>query len=241
DTRLSNTATHADHWLAPVPGSEAAILLAIANQLIRTGRYDAEFVRRWWNWQEYLACEHPERPRTFAEFERLLADLYAEYTFEFAERESGIAAGLLHELAEVVATAGPRLATHVWRSAAAGNLGGWQVARALFLLNALLGAVAVPGSTFPNGWNKWVARPIHVPPHPPQWNELTWPDEFPLAMNEMSFLLPHFLKDGRGVLDVYFTRVYNPVWTNPDGFSWVEALSDEALVKLHVALTPTWS
>ncbi len=60
-------------------------------------------------------------------------------------------------------------------------------------------------------------------------------------MNELSFLLPHFLKDGRGRLDVYFTRVYNPVWTNPDGFSWIEALTDERQVGLHVALTPTWS
>ena len=35
----------------------------------------------------------------------------------------------------------------------------------------------------------------------------------------MSFLLPHFLKEGRGRLDTYFTRVYNPLWTNPDGFT----------------------
>ena len=40
----------------------------------------------------------------------------------------------------------------------------------------------------------------------------------------MSFLLPHFLKEGRGKLDVYFTRVYNPVWTNPDGMTWMEVL-----------------
>ena len=57
----------------------------------------------------------------------------------------------------------------------------------------------------------------------------------------MSFLLPHFLKEGRGRLEVYFTRVYNPVWTNPDGFTWIEVLSDEEKVGLHVALTPTWS
>ncbi len=103
DTRLSNTATHADHWLSPVPGSEAAILLAIANELIRTRRYDREFVRRWWNWQQYLACEHPERPQTFAEFERVLAELYAEYTFALAERESGISAEVLRDVAELVA------------------------------------------------------------------------------------------------------------------------------------------
>jgi anaerobic selenocysteine-containing dehydrogenase len=57
----------------------------------------------------------------------------------------------------------------------------------------------------------------------------------------MSMLLPHFLKEGRGKLDVYFTRVYNPMWTNPDGFTWLEALRDESKIGLHVALTPTWN
>ena len=150
DTRLSNTATHADHWIAPVPGSEAAILLAIANHVIATQRYDREFVRRWWNWEEYLAREHPGVVPTFERFEAILRDLYARYTFELAERESGVAAATLREVAEWVAAAGTRLSTHTWRSAAAGNLGGWQVSRCLFLLNALLGAVGTEGGVFPN-------------------------------------------------------------------------------------------
>jgi anaerobic selenocysteine-containing dehydrogenase len=271
DVRLSNTATHADHWLAPWPGSESAILLAIANHMIRGGRYDRDFVRRWWNWQEYmesrvtpsvsegpggvgaainepLSAASPPRPlalargdNTFEEFERVLGDLYAPYTFAFAESETGIPAATIEQVAEVVASAGTRLSTHTWRSATAGNLGGWQVARCLFLLNALSGSIGTEGGTFPNAWNKFVPRPMHMPPHPPKWNDLTWPDEFPLACNEMSFLLPHFLEEGRGRLEVYFSRVYNPVWTNPDGFSWIEALTDEAKVGLHVALTPTWS
>ena len=37
----------------------------------------------------------------------------------------------------------------------------------------------------------------------------------------MSFLLPHFLQEGRGKVAAYFTRVYNPLWTNPDGFTWM--------------------
>jgi anaerobic selenocysteine-containing dehydrogenase len=241
DTRLSNTATHADHWVAPIPGSEAAILLAIARHVLVTGRHDREFVRRWWNWEEYLEREHPEADQTFERFEAILRELYSGYTFEYAERESGVAANTLRAVAELVAGAGTALSTHTWRSAAAGNLGGWQVSRCLFLLNALLGAIGTEGGVFPNTWNKFVPRPIHVPGHPDTWNELTWPQEYPLAMNEMSFLLPHMLKEGRGHLDVYFTRVYNPVWTNPDGFSWLEVLTDEALVGLHVALTPTWS
>jgi anaerobic selenocysteine-containing dehydrogenase len=241
DVRLSNTATHADHWMAPYPGSEPAMCLAIANHLIATGRYDREFVRRWWNWREYLTAQHPDREPTFEAFEEILRGLYVDYSFEFAEAESGVSAERLREVADIVATAGNRLSTHNWRSAAAGNEGGWQVSRTLLLLNALVGAVAVPGGTYPNAWNKFVAEPIHLPPHPGVWNELTFPLEYPLGQNELSFLLPHFLEEGRGSIDTYFTRVYNPVWTNPDGFSWIEMLTDEDKVGLHAALTPTWN
>jgi anaerobic selenocysteine-containing dehydrogenase len=240
DVRLSNTATHADHWLAPWPGSEGAILLSIARYMIENGLYDRAFVERWWNWREWMAAAHAS-PATFADFERALAEAYASFTFAYAEKESGIAAKTIEDIAKIVAGAKTRLSTHTWRSATAGNLGGWQISRALFLLNALSGAVASEGGVFPNAWNKFVPKPIHLPPHPPQWNELTWPQEFPLSCNEMSFLLPHLLQDGRGKVDVYFSRVYNPVWTNPDGFSWIEALTDESKIGVHIALTPTWN
>ncbi|WP_249009308.1 molybdopterin-dependent oxidoreductase [Conexibacter sp. DBS9H8] len=241
DTRLSNTATHADYWLSPQPGSEAAINLAIARHLIATGRANWPFIHDWWNWQEYMASCRPESPQTFEAFQAALGELYAEYTFEFAAAESGIDAATLAEVAEVVAGAGTAFSCHSWRSAAASNLGGWQVSRTVFFLAAILGAVATPGGTFPNAYNKFVPKPIHLPPHPKVWQELSWPLEFPLAQNELSFLLPHFLKDGRGRLDTYFSRVYNPVWTNPDGMSWVEVLSDPDKVGCYVALTPTWN
>jgi anaerobic selenocysteine-containing dehydrogenase len=241
DIRLSNTATHADHWIAPRPGSEAAILLAIARRLVERGTYDREFVRRWWNWEEYLAAERPELPRTFESFERAFLELYSEFTLAYAAAEADVSADQLEAIADLVAGAGSRLSTHNWRAAAAGNLGGWQVARTLFLLNALMGAVATEGGVYPNAWNKFVPKPIYVPPRPKRWNALTWPEDYPLSFNEMSFLLPHFLREGRGKVDVYFTRVYNPVWTNPDGFSWIEMLRDPGKIGLHVALTPTWS
>jgi len=241
DTRLSNTATHADFWLATQPGSEAAVLLSIANYLLQNDLYDRAYVERWWNWHEYLEAVHPGLEPTFENFESMLKAEYESYTFEFAAAESGIDAATLRQVAETVSTAGTRLATHNWRSAAAGNEGGWQVSRTLFLLNALLGAVATPGGLYPNAWNKFVPQPIYLPRHPEYWNELTWPVEFPLAMNELSFLLPHLVKERQGRLDVYFSRVYNPLWTNPDGFSWIEMLTDETKVGLHVALTPTWN
>jgi anaerobic selenocysteine-containing dehydrogenase len=241
DTRLSNTATHADWWLSPQPGSEAAINLAICRHIIATGRHNREFLRRWFNWEEYLQACHPDGPVTFEAFEAALQAEYDSYTFDFAAAEAGIDAATLAEVAETVAQAGTRFSCHSWRSAAASNLGGWQVARTVFFIAALLGAVATEGGTFPNAYNKFVPKPIHTPPHPGVWQELSWPLEFPLAQNELSFLLPHFLKDGRGRLDTYFSRVYNPVWTNPDGLTWMEVLTDEEKIGCYVALSPTWN
>ncbi|MGD8586082.1 MAG: molybdopterin-dependent oxidoreductase, partial [Chloroflexota bacterium] len=254
DPRLSNTASMSDVWLPTWPGSEATVLLAIANYLIQSGRYDKEFVRRWVNWRQTLkavddgrlevdlAPENGEPPGTgFERFERLLKKLYAEFTFERAAEEAQVPVERIRQAAEFVANCDGKLATHTWRSASIGNLGGWQVARCLFFLNVLTGSVGTPGGTSANSWNKFVPKPFATPPPNSAWNELHLPHEWPLAHYEMSFLLPHFLEEGRGDIDVYFTRVYNPLWINPDGFVWLKALRDEEKVKCHVALTPTWN
>jgi anaerobic selenocysteine-containing dehydrogenase len=255
DPRLSNTASMSDVWLPTWPGSESTVLLAIANYLIQNDLYDRDFVRRWVNWEETLEaiaagqleienCQLPldaqERP-SFELFEQVLKCLYQDFTFERAAREAQVPVERIRETAEYVANSGGRLATHTWRSASIGNLGGWQVARCLFFLNVLTGSVATKGGTSANSWNKFVPKPFKTPDPFNAWNELHLPDEWPLAHYEMSFLLPHFLHEGRGEIDVYFTRVYNPLWINPDGFMWLEALQDEEKVKCHVALTPTWN
>ncbi len=241
DPRLSNTAAHADLWLSPWPGSEAAILLSVASYLLQSRRIDEDYVRRWFNWRDYLANLHPDAPPTFETFLDLLEADYAPFTFELAASEAQIDVAQIEQLAELVAESDHRLSAHVWRSACAGNLGGWQVARALWFLLALTGSIGTVGGTSPNGWNKFIPEGPAAPEAHEHWNELTWPAEYPLATNEMSILLPHFLEDGRGRLDVYFSRVWNPIWTAPDGFSWLEALCDVEKVGLHVALTPTWS
>ena len=241
DSRLSNTASMADYWLSPWPGTEAAILLAIARLLVRERRYDRGFVEKWTNWEEYLREERPDLPVTFESFHTALEELYAAYTPEFAAEESGVPAATIVEIARAIGGAGSALATHIWRNTAAGNLGGWQVARALELVVVLMGAVSTPGGTAPSAWNKAIPAPPMMPPAGKVWSELLMPKEYPLAFFEMSFLLPHFLREGRGKLAMYFTRVYNPVWTNPDGMSWIEMLTDEAKVERHACLTPVWS
>jgi anaerobic selenocysteine-containing dehydrogenase len=241
DPRLSNTASMADYWLPTWPGSEAAVLLAMARILLVEGLYNREYLRRWVNWQEYLAAEHPWEPQTFDRFVELLIDVYAEYTPAFAASESGLAEDVIVDIARQIGHAGTAFAAHTWRAASAGNLGGWQVSRALWFLSVLTGSVGTPGGTAPHSWNKFVPAPFLKPTLPDVWNELLYPQEYPLANYEMSILLPYLLKEGRGKLAAYFTRVYNPVWTNPDGTGWIEALTNEQQVELHAALTPTWN
>jgi anaerobic selenocysteine-containing dehydrogenase len=240
DPRLSNTASRAHHWLPTQPGSEAAVLIAMARVLLDEKLYDRRFVEEWVNWHE--AAAHLGRPgASFDDFIAALREQWREFTPEFAAQESGVPAAQITDVARRVAKAGSRFAAHTWRAAGSGNLGGWCVARALQLLSVLTGSVGTKGGTLPAAWNKFVPTFFDNPPPQDSWNELHFPPEWPLCHYEMSFVLPHLLREGRGRLDTYFTRVFNPVWTYPDGFAWIEMLTDEKKVGCHVALTPTWN
>jgi anaerobic selenocysteine-containing dehydrogenase len=233
DPRLSNTSAKADVWLPAYSGTEGALLLAMVKVLLDEELYDREFVRTWVDWRGYLRAARPALPVTFDHFISALKELYAPFTPAFAADETGVDAARIVEAARAVGRARGTLPQRgrppsicgVGRSRAASiswscyGVGRHQGRRDLQL---------VPKHPTP-------------PPPPDYWNELLFPREYPLAYFEMSFLLPHFLKENRGKLDVYFTRVYNPVWTNPDGFSWMEMLTDRDKIGLHVALTPTWS
>ena len=231
----------ADLHLMPMPGTESVVLLAIAHHLVRTRAINRSFMQRWWNWQEYMEARYPGMTMSFPRFELALQKLYAHYTPEFAEKECAIPAADLSQAAEWVAGAGTALAAWCGGACVEGNLGGWQTARATFLLPALLGAVGTEGGVSPGAWWRFLpASPRSVPPTD-LWNTLLWPGEFPLAWGTSSPLLPHLLRDGRGQLSVYLADRFDPVGQGPDGFSWIEALTDTARVGLFAVLTPTWT
>jgi len=241
DPRLSNTSAKADVWMPAYSGTEGALLLAMVKVLLDEELYDREFMRTWVDWRGYLRAERPDLAPSFDNFIVSLKELYAQFTPAFAADETGVDAAQIVEAARAIGRARGTFSTHNWRSAAAGNLWGWQITRCLYLLVVMTGSVGTEGGVGLHLSNKFVPKHPSQPPPPDYWNELLFPKEYPLAFFEMSFLLPHFLKENRGRLDVYFTRVYNPVWTNPDGFSWMEMLTDRDKIGLHVALTPTWS
>ena len=242
DIRLSNTASMSDYWLAPHPGTEARMLLGFAHVILREG-----LIR-------------PRLPRELGRLARaFLAARGVDGGFERIRRGAGEAStrathhrsssprrpGSTRRRSRRSAARSARPARASRRTsgatppAATSAAGRWRDACSSWVL--LTGSVGSRGGTNPNGVNKFVAKPFAVPPAQNAWSELLYPREWPLAHHEASFLLPHLIKDGRGVIDTYFTRVYNPVWTNPDGCMWIEVLRDESLVGLHAALTPTWN
>jgi anaerobic selenocysteine-containing dehydrogenase len=241
DPRLSNTASMSDYWLPTYPGTEAAVLLAMALIILQEGLYNRDYLENWVNWKAYLQARHSDKELVFENFIAAMIAEYKEFTPEYAESESGVKAATIREIAILIGEAGERFASHNWRSAGASNLGGWAVARCLHFLTVLTGAVGAKGGTSPNSWNKFKPTQPNMPKPQKVWNEIHFPREYPLAFFEMSQLLPHFLKEGRGKMDVYFSRVFNPVWTYPDGFTWMEMFMDESKFGLHSAMTPTWN
>jgi len=239
DIRLSNTASMGDYWLAPRPGTEAMMLLGFVHVLLRDDLVDWAFVQDWVDWRAYQRAKG--RDEVFDSFQQGLALDYAFATPAHVAQVCGLDAAVVDEVGREIGKAGSAFASHVWRNSAAGNEGGWAVARCLQFVSVLVGAVGSLGGTAGSGTHKFVPAPFSKARPQDVWSELLYPHEWPLAHHELSFLLPHLLKSGRGVIDTYFTRVYNPVWTNPDGAMWIEALSDEALVGCHAVLSPTWN
>ena len=164
DVRLSNTASMADWWLAPYPGTESTLLLAMARVLLEEDRFDREFVKTWVNWRETLKHLDPDSPEEFERFVEALKTHYAAYTPEFAEAECGVAADTIVEVARAIGDAGSAFATHLWRNTASGNKGGWQAARCLEFLVVLVGGVGAKGGTNLNSQDKFVAAPFLSPP-----------------------------------------------------------------------------
>src|SRR5262249_13946430 len=97
DSRRNNTPSMTPYSPSAWPGTAPALLLAIVHVMLRDGTWDREFVRRWVNWEEYLREERPDLPVSMTSFETALKALYAQFTPEFAERESGVPAARIEE------------------------------------------------------------------------------------------------------------------------------------------------
>jgi len=147
DPRLSAMARRADIHAAVRPGTDGALAWGVIHLLLESRTYDEDFVAR-------HVLGFPQA----AEYARA-------FTPDVVERETGVPAATVREIARSLAAAAPRVALY------AGNglehhENGVNTIRSVAMLDALLGTFGRTGGTF--------FRPV------PELQELTVYDELPL-------------------------------------------------------------
>lgn len=126
DVRATVTASKADRFLMIRPGTDYALNLALINVILKERLYDTDFVSRW--------------VTGLSELENFVVP----YTPEWAERETGISAQEICNLAHEVSEVKPRVIFHA----------GWMIARyidsfyssrSIYILNTLMGNIETKG------------------------------------------------------------------------------------------------
>ncbi len=131
DTRRSETAELAHEWIAPKPGTDAAIAMAMCYVIVKNELYNKEFVENWTygfeDFKKRLLGEEDGIPRTP----------------EWAEKISGVPAETIERIALEFANA-EHPAVMIWCGIAQ-NPDGFYATQAIMALNGLMGTWDAPG------------------------------------------------------------------------------------------------
>ena len=132
DPRLNASSRYADEWVPIRPGTDLALILAMANVLIKAGHYDKEYV------ENYTVGFDDWKDRV------------KEYTPEWASEITGIPAETIERLAEEMWEAAPKACIEQgWRAAfGCAHQNSGETARALCLFNTLLGCWGLEGGAY---------------------------------------------------------------------------------------------
>lgn len=143
DPRFSSAAMKADYWLPIKPGTDTALLLAWMNVLIGEELYDRAYVEKWCVGFDELAVH------------------VADYSPEWAGAITDLDPAVIRATAREMAKASPKAVIVPGRHVTwYGN--DTQRMRAVYILNALLGAIGTEGGLYLNK-----TPYIEAYPHPP--------------------------------------------------------------------------
>ena len=126
DCRSTITARQADRFWRIRPGADYALNLAIIHEILANNLYDRKFVDRWVEGLEELQ------------------QAVETTTPEWAEKETGIPAQEIRDFVKEIAKDAPHVIFHAgWMTAR--HRQSFHVSRSTLIINALFGAIEVPG------------------------------------------------------------------------------------------------
>ncbi len=126
DIRANVPATKANNFFMVRPGTDYGFNLAVINVLINENLYDQKFVADW-----------------VEDFDKL-KEFVKQYTPEWAEEETGIAADRIRDFCRQIAEAAPSVVWHPgWMTARYSD--SFNMTRTIYIINALLGSIGAQG------------------------------------------------------------------------------------------------
>jgi anaerobic dimethyl sulfoxide reductase subunit A len=161
----------ADEWVPIRPGTDAAMMSAMANVLVREDLHDREFVRT--HCVGFDAATMPEGAEGEESYEDYLLGRRdgVEKTPEWAEAITGVPRETIARLAREYATTRPAMLYQGYGMQRRAY--GEQVVRAGCVLAAIAGNVGIPGGgasglglQAPDGGTRWLGFPTGENPHP---------------------------------------------------------------------------
>ncbi len=224
ESRASNTASKADQWVAPLPGTEAALALGIAHVMVKEGLYDTQFVENhafgFENWTAANGKDHMG-------FKNLVLQKYSPVD---VARLTGVDYEEIASLARAFAKAKAPIAVC---GKGKGNLNGSLFEfMAVQGLNALAGNLNKPGGVF-------VHKPLPL---------RRWPDvkgdaisgkglekdrldqagsmKYPFSQSLINNLTEAMLEGTKSPVDTLLIFSANPAYSLPDGGRFRRALKN---------------
>jgi len=231
DPRFSESAAMAHQWIRIRPGTDLALMLAVAHLMIKRNLYQKDFVEKFTEGFDELARE------------------MEPYTPAWAEEKTSVPQGVIVELAMEMAAAAPRSLIHVGYHGAMGTQykNSLQLVRAVACVNGLLGNYNQLGGLFePPKVKLGKLNPDKFPTPPksegPMVDGSADPERYPLTPmgHGLSQAIPELAIEGK--LKAGFVYHNNPLRTCPNPARVIEGYRKlELLVSFDYVLSETAS
>ncbi|MBI4636633.1 MAG: molybdopterin-dependent oxidoreductase [Candidatus Rokubacteria bacterium] len=201
DPALTATAEKASEWVPIAPGTDGALLLAMAHTIVTEKLYDEPFCRQW--------------THGFDEFCRHVVE--RGYTADWAQGVTSVEAATIRRLAREFAGTKPAM---IETFKGLGNYSnGLDASRVVYILNALTGQVDGPGNLILKEWAP-LQPPVTVPEarkakigKPPLHVAMG----YPLAPDLPTQLLPDAVLEGKPYpVKALFFQCTNPAMSEPN-------------------------
>ncbi|MFQ6091489.1 MAG: molybdopterin-dependent oxidoreductase [bacterium] len=219
DVRLSNTGAKSREWIPIKPGTDGAVVLAMAHVVMEEGLYDKDFIETWTNVTVNQLKDHLK-----------------EYTPEWAEKISGVRASKIESLALEYAQAKP--ATIVSYRGAIAHYNGVENERAILMLEAICGNIDVKGGRCKAVGAKWKNSFPKPKGHPKKLKIVDgFEGQAAYPTHHVNHQVLKLIKEGQhGRPEIYMIYCYNPVYVNGECQENIDILKDESLIPYIVAV-----